>query len=123
MLSNPRARVLWCVDDDDDCRVMLSALLQIRLVEARTVGTSAAALRAIQTIISMKTTVPVKLIRKRKRRLLRARARIKSPAGSNRWSKSVSAWVDEFQKRDRGEAVPAFDSLFNGSSDNTEGAD
>jgi hypothetical protein len=67
----------------------------------------------------MKTTVPVRLIKKRERRLLRARARVKSPAGSNKWSKSVIAWVVEFQKRDRDEALPAFDSLFNGSSDDT----
>lgn len=48
MLSNPRARVL-CVDDDDDCRVMLRTLLQKQFVEARTVGGSAEALLAIQT--------------------------------------------------------------------------
>lgn len=48
MLSNPRPRVL-CVDDDEDCHVMLSTLLEIQLVEAKTVGTSAQALLAIQT--------------------------------------------------------------------------
>jgi hypothetical protein len=71
----------------------------------------------------MKTTVPVKIIKKRERRLLRARARIRSPAGSNKWSKSIRSWVVEFEKRDRGEAPPVFDSLFNGSSDDPEGAD
>jgi DNA-binding response OmpR family regulator len=48
MLFNPRPRVL-CVDDDDDCRVMLSTLLQTQLVDAKTVGCSAEALSAIQT--------------------------------------------------------------------------
>lgn len=44
--------------------------------------------------------------------MLRARARVKSSVGSNKWSKSMHSWVDEFQKRDN-ESLPAFDSLFN----------
>ncbi len=47
MSSTPRPRVL-CVDDDEDCRVMLSTLLGLALVEAKTVGTSAQALAAIE---------------------------------------------------------------------------
>jgi len=47
MLSNPRPRIL-CVDDDDDCRVMLSTLLGIQSIEAKTVGTAAAALSSIE---------------------------------------------------------------------------
>ena len=74
-------------------------------------------------MISIKTTVPVRINKQRERRLFRARARIKSPTGFNRWSNSVSAWVVEFQKRDRDEALPAFDSLFNGSSGDRERAD
>ena len=61
MLSNPRPRVL-CVDDDNDCRVMLSTLLQIQLVEAKTVGTSAQALLAMQAerfdLYSLDTRLP-----------------------------------------------------------------
>lgn len=72
----------------------------------------------------MKTTVPVNIIKKREWRLLRARARIKSPAGFNKWSTLVREWLVEFQKRDRGEALPAFDSLLNGdSSPHTEGGE
>jgi hypothetical protein len=40
MLSNPRLRVL-CVDDDQDSRVMLIALLRLALIEAKAVGTAA----------------------------------------------------------------------------------
>jgi hypothetical protein len=59
----------------------------------------------------MKNKAPVKL-KRRERALLRARARVRSSIGSNRWSKSVHSWVDEFQKRDHDESLPAFDSLF-----------
>jgi DNA-binding response OmpR family regulator len=48
MLSDPRPRVL-CVDDDEDSRVMLSTLLRLALIEAKTVGTAAQALSSIQT--------------------------------------------------------------------------
>ena len=41
-------RVL-CVDDNEDCRVMLSTLLRLALVEAKTVGTAAQALSLIRT--------------------------------------------------------------------------
>jgi len=47
MLSNPRPRIL-CVDDDDECRVMLSTLLGLALIDAKTVGTGAQALSAIE---------------------------------------------------------------------------
>jgi two-component system phosphate regulon response regulator PhoB len=47
MSSNPRPRVL-CVDDDEDSRVMLSMLLGIELIEAKTVGTAAQALSSIE---------------------------------------------------------------------------
>jgi len=47
MLSNPRPRVL-CVDDDEDSCVMLSTLLRLALIEAKTVGTAAQALSSIQ---------------------------------------------------------------------------
>ena len=33
----------------------------------------------------------------------------------NKWAKSVRSWIVEFQKRDRSEALPAFDSLFKGA--------
>lgn len=48
MPSNPRPRVL-CVDDDEDSRVMLTALLRLALIEAKAVGTAAQALSLIQT--------------------------------------------------------------------------
>ena len=48
MLSNPRPRVL-CVEDDEDAREMLSALLKFSLIETSTVGTAAQALSLIQT--------------------------------------------------------------------------
>ena len=47
MSLNARPRIL-CVDDDEDCRVMLRTLLELALVEAKTVGTSAQALAAIE---------------------------------------------------------------------------
>jgi two-component system, OmpR family, phosphate regulon response regulator PhoB len=43
MLSNHRPKVL-CVDDDEDSRVMLKALLSLARIEAITVGTAAHAL-------------------------------------------------------------------------------
>ena len=47
MLSNPRLRVLY-VDDDEDSREMLSTLLKLALIEAKTVGTAVQALSSIQ---------------------------------------------------------------------------
>jgi two-component system, OmpR family, response regulator len=48
VLSNPQPRVL-CVEDDEDAREMLSALLKFSLIETSTVGTAAQALSLIQT--------------------------------------------------------------------------
>jgi len=47
MLSDPQPRVL-CVDDDEDAREMLSALLKFSLSETRAVGTATQALSLIQ---------------------------------------------------------------------------
>ena len=47
MLSNPQPRVL-CVEDDEDSRVMLCALLRLSLIEAKAVGTATQALSLIQ---------------------------------------------------------------------------
>ncbi len=47
MQSNPQPRVL-CVDDDEDSREMLSALLRLSLIEAIAVGTAAEALSSVQ---------------------------------------------------------------------------
>ena len=47
MQSNPQPRVL-CVDDDEEAREMLSALLKFSLIETRAVGTAAQALSLIQ---------------------------------------------------------------------------
>jgi DNA-binding response OmpR family regulator len=43
-----RPRVL-CVDDDEDSREMLTALLRLALIEAKTVGTAVQALSSFQT--------------------------------------------------------------------------
>jgi hypothetical protein len=59
----------------------------------------------------MKNKAPAKL-KRRERALLRARARVRSSGGANKWSKSVSSWVAEFQNRDGDPSLPAFDSLF-----------
>lgn len=48
MLSTTRPRVL-CVDDDEDSREMLIALLGLELIEAETAGTAEQALSSIQT--------------------------------------------------------------------------
>ena len=48
MRSTPQPRVLY-VDDDEDSRVMLTALLRLALIEAKAVGTAAQALSLIQT--------------------------------------------------------------------------
>jgi hypothetical protein len=53
-----------------------------------------------------------KLKKRRERALLRARARVKSAGGPNRWTAAVRSWVADFQNRDRDESLPAFDSLF-----------
>jgi DNA-binding response OmpR family regulator len=47
MPSIPRPRIL-CVDDDEDSRVMLTALLTLALIEAKAVGTAAQALSSIR---------------------------------------------------------------------------
>ena len=47
MPRKARLRVL-CVDDDEDSRVMLTALLKLALIEAKAVGTGAEALSSIQ---------------------------------------------------------------------------
>ena len=45
----PKARLrVLCVDDDEDSRVMLTTLLKLALIEAKTVGTGAQALSSIQ---------------------------------------------------------------------------
>lgn len=48
MQSITRPRVL-CVDDDEDSREMLTELLKLALIEARTVGTAVQALSSFQT--------------------------------------------------------------------------
>ena len=47
MISAPQRRILY-VDDDEDCRVMLSALLKLALIDAKTVGTATQALSSIK---------------------------------------------------------------------------
>lgn len=47
MPSNPRPRVL-CVDDDEDSREVVSALLKVALIDTKTVGTAAQALSMIK---------------------------------------------------------------------------
>ncbi|HEX5702680.1 MAG TPA: response regulator [Pyrinomonadaceae bacterium] len=47
MLDDARLRVL-CVDDDEDSRAMLTALLRLEFIEAKAVGTGAQALSSSQ---------------------------------------------------------------------------
>jgi len=47
MSSNPRPRVLY-VEDHQDSREMLGAILEMALIEAKSVGTAAEALSSIQ---------------------------------------------------------------------------
>jgi len=49
---------------------------------------------------------------KQHKRFPRRTAKVERAAGPNNWSKSVRSWVAEFQDKDRGESLPAFDSLF-----------
>jgi hypothetical protein len=60
----------------------------------------------------MNTTRAVKLIKNGERKGPEIQAAVESAVDPNRWSKSVRSWVVEFQERDRGESLPAFDSLF-----------
>jgi hypothetical protein len=60
----------------------------------------------------MNTTRAVKLIKNGERKGPEIQAAVESSVDPNRWSKSVRSWVVEFQERDRGESLPAFDSLF-----------
>jgi len=60
----------------------------------------------------MNTTRSVKLIKNGEPEVPELQAEVESTVGTNRWSKSVRSWIAEFQKRDRSESLPAFDSLF-----------
>jgi hypothetical protein len=60
----------------------------------------------------MTTKALVKHIKKQERSRRRPRAKPKTATGPQTWSKSVRAWVVEFNGRDRSEEQPAFDSLF-----------
>ena len=60
----------------------------------------------------MNTTRAVKLIKNGKHKDPEVQPAVESAVDPNRWSKSVRSWVVEFQERDRGESLPAFDSLF-----------
>lgn len=60
----------------------------------------------------MNTIRSVKVIKNGERIDPAMHAEVESATGPNRWSKSVRSWVVEFQERDRGESLPAFDSLF-----------
>jgi len=59
----------------------------------------------------MNTKRSVKLI-KRHERVPQRRAMVELAVGPNRWTTAVRSWVVEFQERNRGESLPAFDSLF-----------
>jgi CheY-like chemotaxis protein len=58
-ITRPRA---LCVDDDEDSREMLTALLRLALIEVKTVGTAVQALSAMQTerfdVCVLDTTLP-----------------------------------------------------------------
>ena len=72
---------------------------------------------------SMNTKRSVKLIKRHERVPRQRRSTIKLAAGPNRWSTAVRSWVVEFQERDRGETLPAFDSLFKDGLPQPERAD
>ena len=59
----------------------------------------------------MNTKPIVKLIKKAEREAPEIQTEIESE-GPNRWSTAVRSWVSEFQEDQRGESLPAFDSLF-----------
>ena len=54
----------------------------------------------------------VKLIKNGERKNPRIQAELESAVDPNRWSKAVRGWVGEFQQQQRGETLPAFNSLF-----------
>jgi hypothetical protein len=61
----------------------------------------------------MNAKPPVRLIKNAGPNDPKIQAEVESAASSNRWSTAVRSWVVEFQRRDRNESLPAFDSLFN----------
>ena len=54
----------------------------------------------------------VKIIKNGKRGVTEIPARSESAGDPNIWSKEVQLWIIEFQKRRRGEPLPAFDGQF-----------
>jgi hypothetical protein len=60
----------------------------------------------------MSTEPSVKLVKKEERKGSELQAEVECAVDPNRWSTAVQSWVREFQKRRRGESLPAFGSLF-----------
>jgi hypothetical protein len=59
----------------------------------------------------MNTTPLVRVIKNAERLDPKIHGGMEFSASPNRWSTAVTSWVVEFQKRDRNESRPAFDSL------------
>ena len=60
----------------------------------------------------MNTKPVVKIIKNGKRTVTETPARAESTGNPNRCSTTVQEWISEFQKRRRGESLPAFNGLF-----------
>lgn len=54
----------------------------------------------------------VRIIKRADRESPEGPVEIEAEEGPNKWSSAVSTWVSEFQKDQRDESTPAFDSLF-----------
>lgn len=71
----------------------------------------------------MKTKTSPRLVKKDERDASKDRATVKVASDTTTWSTAVRSWVVEFQDRDHGEALQAFDSLFKPALSPTEGAE
>ena len=60
----------------------------------------------------MNTKPPVRVMKNAERPDPKIHGEAEFSARPNRWSAAVRSWVVEFQKRNRNESLPAFDSLF-----------
>jgi hypothetical protein len=67
----------------------------------------------------MNTAQSIKLVKKAKRK--GQVIPIAVALDPRRWSRAVRSWVVDYQKRDRYESLPAFDSLFKDGSDTLRG--
>jgi hypothetical protein len=69
----------------------------------------------------MTTKTTVRLIKRKERLQRKSKAKEQLAVGPNRWSKSVRLWVREFENRDRAQAIPEFESLFEATESEERG--